>query len=115
MISSYRQPHNGFLQRIHGMRRCRSCPGELGRRVPPTNLEGASLSLSPLYSGERGWGEGAVSASRTPHPRPLSPEYRGEGRQALPKIERHTLGRRRTLAVSSHCCIIRGTSCPDRE
>ena len=38
-------------------------------------------SPSPLYSGERGWGEGAwFTQAKTPHPQPLSPDYRGEGR-----------------------------------
>ena len=37
-------------------------------------------SPSPLYSGERGWGEGETAGEvQPPHPRPLSPEYRGEG------------------------------------
>src|SRR5262249_35637905 len=37
-------------------------------------------SPSPLYSGERGWGRGdELCGAQTPHPQPLSPEYRGEG------------------------------------
>src|SRR5262249_6846250 len=38
--------------------------------------------LAPCTQGERGGGEGAGSATKTPHPRPLSPEYRGEGSPA---------------------------------
>ena len=42
--------------------------------------ERLSGSPSPPYSGERGWGEGArLPPKKTPHPQPLSPEYRGEG------------------------------------
>src|SRR5208282_3656998 len=42
-----------------------------------------SFSEKPLApaSRERGWGEGArLSQAKPPHPQPLSPEYRGEGR-----------------------------------
>jgi DNA sulfur modification protein DndB len=42
-----------------------------------------SLFRKPLSSGtpgERGWGEGErIRPKTTPHPQPLSPEYRGEG------------------------------------
>src|SRR5436309_1613354 len=38
------------------------------------------LTIAPLPQGARGWGEGAeLPQAETPHPRPLSPEYRGEG------------------------------------
>src|SRR5262249_50905866 len=48
-------------------------------RAPPPIL--ATFLPSPLYSGERGRGEGAKGRWRelTPSPQPLSPEYRGEG------------------------------------
>jgi len=52
-----------------------------------SNLSDTSESLSekPLApaSGERGWGKGArLSQAKPPHPQPLSPEYRGEGRSS---------------------------------
>src|SRR5438552_9887746 len=56
---------------------------------------------SPLYSGDRVGVRGQPLQSLTPHPRPLSPEYRGEGSG---------------LAVALHylpCCMVE--SCRRRE
>src|SRR5262245_23664315 len=47
--------------------------------APPARRVEPSSPLAPA-SGERGWGCGGLRF--TPHPRPPSPEYRGEGRGA---------------------------------
>ena len=50
--------------------------------LPRRQWDIAERIPSPLYSGERGRGEGVEPPhAMPPHPQPLSPEYRGEGRR----------------------------------
>jgi hypothetical protein len=50
------------------------------RRADGETLRGRLISPSPLYSGERGWGEGACFPRQIPlTPDPSPPEYRGRG------------------------------------
>ena len=72
----------GWLHEARAKQKC----GSTARQSP-----NHSSSLSPVFGGE-GWGEGAESqrcSDQPPHPLPLSPEDRGEGRnfaQAAKKL-----------------------------
>src|SRR5262249_14276176 len=68
-----------------------------------------SSSSLPLYSGGEGQGARGLEEP-TPHPRPLSPEYRGEGRKK--PVRRPGKGRDCAVYLSLDADVIRSADVP---